>query len=322
MPWADISYGNSLPPQVARGVIWHERFHGLRAVFDSIDGRDFDWIDGTPLKEAVHPDGFETLPSTLASQIGGSKSERRIALVALDSFGPEKDWNDILPVLSSCYDTMVGIFHLERRGLRHHEARFPVEQWLESPSRFCDAVIVTSPALVEADLHVSPSASKEELVGRLTRHLGCALLNPAVSERLVGMGQKGTGPKPRFFALSSLSLETRNDYDLYWMLLITRQADLVWGGGRLGAYIPGAPILHVATAAEDLRSGLVDELRRWLPGSFLTAAVPAATFEKRNCPGLNSLRMITLWPFQLDQIRQRRLLLRGPFDFSRAWSKS
>ena len=142
---------------------------------------------------------------------------------------------------------------------------------------------------------------QRKLVCRLTRHLGCALLNPTFSERLVGTGQNGTGRKPRFCALSSLSLETRDDYDLHWRLLITRQADLVWGGGRLGAYIPGAPILHVATAAEDLRSGLVDELRRWLPGSFLTAAVPAATFEKRNCPGVNPLKMITLWPFQVDE---------------------
>jgi hypothetical protein len=61
MPWADISYANYLPPQVAHGVIWHERFHGLRAVFDSIDGRDFDWIDGTPRQEAAHLDGMGRL---------------------------------------------------------------------------------------------------------------------------------------------------------------------------------------------------------------------------------------------------------------------
>jgi hypothetical protein len=58
-----------------------------------------------------------------------------------------------------------------------------------------------------------------------------------------------------------------------------------------------------ATAADDQHSGLVNELRRSLPGSFFTAAIPAATFEKRNCPGLNSLRMITLWPFQLNKER-------------------
>jgi hypothetical protein len=140
-----------------------------------------------------------------------------------------------------------------------------------------------------------------ELVCRLTRHLGCALLNPTVSERLVGTGQNGTGRKPRFFALSSLSLETRDDYDLNWRLLITRQADLVWGSfGHFGAYIQGEPILHVATAAEDLHTDLVDELRRALPGSLFTAAIPADTFEKRNHLGLNSLTMITLWPFQLD----------------------
>jgi hypothetical protein len=45
-------------------------------------------------------------------------------------------------------------------------------------------------------------------VGRLTRHLGCALLNPAVPERLVCAGQNGNRHNPPFFALSSLSLET------------------------------------------------------------------------------------------------------------------
>ena len=91
------------PPQVARGVIWHERFHGPRAALDYNNGtyQDYDWIDSTPRQEATHLDGIETLPSTLASPIGDGKSKRRVALVALDSFGPEKDWNDILPVLSS-----------------------------------------------------------------------------------------------------------------------------------------------------------------------------------------------------------------------------
>jgi hypothetical protein len=44
------------------------------------------------------------------------------------------------------------------------------------------------------------------------RDLGCALLPPAVLERIVGKGEQGTVRKPRFFALPSLVLQTVDDY--------------------------------------------------------------------------------------------------------------
>jgi hypothetical protein len=59
------------------------------------------------------------------------------------------------------------------------------------------------------------------------RDLGCALLTPAVLDRLVGEGKRGTTRTPRFFALFSLVLETMDDYYLNCDFMIQRQADLV-----------------------------------------------------------------------------------------------
>jgi len=142
MPWSEIGYANNLPPQIARGVIWYETIDAQEAL-DCIDRiyRESYWADGLPRQCAAHFDGAETLSSTLASLIGNSKSERRIALVALDSIGPEKDWAHILPVLSRCYDAVIGICHVERRGLRHQKAclaREFFERHFLNPARLCD----------------------------------------------------------------------------------------------------------------------------------------------------------------------------------------
>lgn len=45
-------------------------------------------------------------------------------------------------------------------------------------------------------------------------------------DRIVGEDERGTVRKPRFFALSSLALETMDDYRLNGDLMIQRQADL------------------------------------------------------------------------------------------------
>jgi hypothetical protein len=78
----------------------------------------------------------------------------------------------------------------------------------------CDAVVLTSSALCERDLRCCARASTEELVGELMRHLGCALLTPAVLEQIVGAGETGPRRKPRLFALASLGLWTMDDYFL------------------------------------------------------------------------------------------------------------
>jgi hypothetical protein len=57
----------------------------------------------------------------------------------------------------------------------------------------------------------------------------------------------------------------------------------------------------IATAAEDLHSDLVDELRRTAGDYFFTTTTPAYEVEKRGHHMFNHLRTITLWPFELDE---------------------
>jgi hypothetical protein len=130
------------------------------------------------------------------------------------------------------------------------------------------------------------------------RHLGCALLIPAVLERIVGAGEKATRSKPRLFALASLALETMDDYHLHCEMFIRRQAALV--RGSFGAGIPDERFLLVATAVEDLHSHLVDEVRRVADGSFFVATTPAYGEENRGYGILNHLQMIPLWPFEFE----------------------
>jgi hypothetical protein len=122
-----------------------------------------------------------------------------------------------------------------------------------------------------------------------------------VLERIVGAGEHGTVRKPRFFALSSLALWTMDDYYMNCDLMIRRQADLV--RGSFGDGIPDERFLLVATAAEDLHSDLVDEIRRAAGGSFFITTTPAYEIEKRGYSILNHLHMITLWPFELDETK-------------------
>jgi len=108
--------------------------------------------------------------------------------------------------------------------------------------------------------------------------------------------------KPRFFALSSLAVETMGDYYIYADLTIRRQADLVRGSFGEGT---GEHFLLVATAAKDLNSGLVNEIRRAAAGSIFTTSTPAYQVEKRDVGFLNMLQMITLWPFEFNEEKLR-----------------
>lgn len=191
-PFCDIAYTQYLPPEIARGAMCYEAFDGAhRPTRETIDRSTKklcrDWI-GRP-RFAAHLDGIETLPSTLRSLIEheGPKSTARTAFISLDSLGPwrEPSWSEVLPAFRSCYDHIIGHFHLSQRGLRQERkllngspltksGRGYFEEFFTDAAAQCDAVILTSPALVESDLRCCPRASTEELVGKLMRHLGCA----------------------------------------------------------------------------------------------------------------------------------------------------
>jgi len=144
-------------------------------------------------------------------------------------------------------------------------------------------------------VRISPDASLEELVGRLARDLGCALLTLVVLDRVVWARQNGAMREPRFFALCGLALETDDDYCNYYQLIMDRQAALV-----AGSFGKNDSCLTVVTAAEEPDWYCLVELRDDLGDSCFTAAVPAVTFQNR-MRSRGSVRMINLWSFRPDK---------------------
>ncbi len=324
-PWCSIPYAKYLPREIPRGAMWYENSGRHRSrTAESID-RSFKNFcsDRSNLRRKIvaHIGGTESLASALRSLIEdqASHAAARTAFLSLnswwaDSIGPYREpvWADVLPAFRSCYDHIIGHFHLPQRGLRQWRqflnSRFGSKreggyfrEFFTAAAMQCDAVILTSSALAESDLCCCSSDSTEELVGKQMQHLSCALLTPAVLERLVGPVENGLFRKPRFFALATLTLATMDDYYIYADLLIRRQAELV--RGSFGEGILERSLL-VVTAAEDLHSDLVGELRQAAGGSFLTATRRAYEIEKRNSL-LNLLQMITLWPFEFDEDKLR-----------------
>jgi hypothetical protein len=321
-PLSDIAYTQYLPREIARGAMWYEASDRpscptLEAIDRSFRHHCFDWAD-RPRRFAVHLDGIETLSSTLRSLIedGTSSLPARTAFLSLDSIGPlrEPGWADVLPAFKSCYERIIGHFHLEQRGLRQwrqflnghfgseNEGGYFQEFFTDAAVQ-CDAVVVTSPALIESDLNCCPRASTEELVGELMRHFGCALLTPAVNDQIVGGSENRGARNPRLFALASLTLETMDDYYIHFPRMIRRQADLI--RGSFGDAIPGERFLLVATAGEHLCSDLVDEIRQTVGTSFFTTTTPAYEVDKRGYGILSLVQLIALWPFDFDEAKLR-----------------
>jgi hypothetical protein len=304
-PFSDVDHFCHLPPEIARGVMWYEETSAdcvtAAAAARFFETARLDWTD-SPRRYAFHAGSAEDLRFTLRSLVGNEGP--RTTLVSLDSLGPRREpgWADLLPEFRSCYDRIIGHFHLTERGLLRE--RESIERTFGSgyfrecfirAAEQCDAVILTSAALAEADLRCSPSASTGELVGNLVRQLGCALLTPAVLNRIARSPESPR--KPRLFALGSLSLWTMDDYYINGGLLLGRQRDLI--DGSFGASIPDEDVLLVATAVEDIHSPLVEEFRRSTGKSFFTTAMHAREFGMGTDSSLNTLRLGVLWPFAL-----------------------
>jgi hypothetical protein len=265
----DIDHNRYLPRQVASGYIFHENSPtaaqlNAQRLADEAAAEAGELTVGEPdaRRRFASPVKAGSLASELRSLVQDRPVGSRTAFIALDSLGPldEPSWADLLPSFRESYDRIIGHFHLERRGLRQWktwlDTSFPDKNGKSFFGSFfvgaamqCDAVILTSPALAECAIHCCPRASTEELVGELMRDFGCALLTPAVRDRIVGADAPGPLRKARFFALSSMGLETMDDYYLNSHLLLHRQAELVCGG--FGDAIPDERALLIATAAED-----------------------------------------------------------------------
>lgn len=316
-PFCDIAYEQYLPREIARGKMWYEALgqpdrSTSEAIDRSIKYHCRAWA-GRP-QMAAHVDCIQTFSSTLRTLIEdeAANSTARTAFLSLDSLGPsrEPNWAEVLPAFRSCYDRVVGHFHLPQRGLRqwrkflnghfHSESgRGYFAEFFTDAAVQCDVVILTSTALVESDLSCCPRASVEELVSELMGHLGRALMAPAALERIVGAHEHRVG-EPRFFALASLALETM---DNSCGLVMRRQAELV--RGAFGDQIPGQHPLHVATTAEDMRSHLLNHISEANMVSLFPTAASTNEIEKRQHGNLDQLQLLTLWPFEFNETKLR-----------------
>ena len=214
-PFGDIAYTEHLSPEITRGAMWYDAFDQPDCQTHEVIGRSFQ----KPRQCASCSNSFDAVSSALRYLLenDASNSTARTAFLSLDSLSPspmrEPSWADVLPSFRSCYDHIIGHFHLPQRGLRQYRTflnahfgsqneRGYFQEFFTDAAMQCDAVILTSSALCERDFRCCPYASTEELVGKLMRQLGCALLTPAVLERVVGAGEAKTPRKPCLFALA------------------------------------------------------------------------------------------------------------------------
>lgn len=323
MDWAPMHFAEHLPSQVSRGLIAHHDF-GARTcdpheVVDPLD-RAFEncarkWIEPEQLDRfTLNLDvGVEDFLPLLTSFVGGKGTTKRTALVDIDSrtiSGREIRWRHILPAFVRCYDFVIGLCHFEQRGLRQERARLDrifgeshFRQNVLEPASLCDALIVTSAGLIESDTGLSSHASTEALVGELMRRLGHAMLTRKLLDRIVG--PRGAKQRPRFFALSSATLNAPFEPILHLQMMLDRQSAFV--SGSFDPLAVDELPLFIATSRDDdpdLWMPATDTFCRaaWMscydvcPDVFETVQAPRYSGGAR-WPG--ALDLITLWPFKV-----------------------
>jgi hypothetical protein len=321
-PFCDIAHAAHLPPEIARGTIWHERMEdaempGPEAVSAAFARHGFGSPQAPRRCAACSED---VLADTLMSFVRatGSHGQSRTAFVALDSLGPadEPRWADVLPAFRRCYDRIVGHFHLERRGLRHWkawlDASFPeengrsyFESYFSDAAAQCDAVVLTSPALIETDLHLGAGDPTEMLAGELIGRLGYALLNGDVIAHIAGPANSGPMRKPRLFALGSLTWEAPFDYMWQFWWLLHRQERIA--EGAFGEPPAGEKPLFVVTASENMSDEHIADMLSEESARVLKLPQPTYIPEPMYVP-LDAddyprprLHVATLWPVEFNQ---------------------
>lgn len=200
--YSEINYGNHLPPEIQRTSLFYEscdrKHFSNQTAFSYLDAIPERFVLSSPLGETLDWSvcwDANYLSGSYLSRAGSPSSpkELRTALIAIDSKGrspSEPEWAEMLPDFRRTYERIVGLCYLPQRDPARSKAH--LDAVLPAAYR-CDAVIVTTRALVETD----PRASPETVVGELVRHLGHALLERKFLDRILS----GTKLNPRFFAL-------------------------------------------------------------------------------------------------------------------------
>jgi hypothetical protein len=311
-PLCTVAHAEYLPPEISRSVLWYRptpdrNLHELLEYIDAI-AREYRFagVRG-PRTFAVHFEGLDTLSSLLKSVVPDQRltAASRMAFLDLDSKSTapgEPNWDQIIPALADCYERIIGHYHLEQRGLRHHYALldplYPEQKkCIRNTISQCDAVIFTSPNLVETDINLSAYASTEALVGQLLQRFGHALLDTNILEQIAPIGNGEIERKSRTFALGSVtSTALAPEVDLR---ALARQRELVTGSFGERPY--ERPLL-IATLTDDASAEVIRNQLRGTNFLFLKA-----TNSNRLCGGdpLEPLELLTLWPF--DAASDRRV---------------
>ena len=178
-PLGDIDYRRHLPAEIARaaisfGLVEPSDCRRPETIEENLRREWGGWSE-KPRRYGACSNDIKALAASLRVLIGSEESTARTALLALGSQGyywPEPAWAKVIPAFRSCYNHIIGHFHLERRGLRQWReslnASFPegyFQEFFTDAAMQCDAIIVTSPALCEIDVRCCPGALSEELAG-------------------------------------------------------------------------------------------------------------------------------------------------------------
>jgi len=320
-PFCDIRHADYLPRAIVRGVLWYNyaeypycmRKPEVLDYIDSVFRQDrSDWLNN-PRQFAEHSGETGNLSSPLLSLLAETNPNKRglrVALIALHSQSlcpMEPDWADMLPALRRCYDRVIGHFHLERRGFRQWKAWLKrpnsgsyFEHFFSKAATQCDAVVFTSPALVETDLGLCPGASTEMLAGEQMRRLGYALLKREVIEQIVC--EDKVRP-PRFFALGSATLRAPFDPLLQFHWTLRRQRELVSASfGQL--LVDDLPLIAISIEETDELACIAKRTGYSERSEIMTVKGPRYQGGGRHKPG--ALDAIALWPFELDGIEQEK----------------
>jgi hypothetical protein len=326
-PLAAISLADYLPSEISRGVLWFDGFGQDKTFAEQLEYIDsvhnehnYAWIEEPRFVAACLNDN-NLLSSTLRSLIADDRSAHallRTTLLHLDSMSPatnEPEWAQIIPALAPCYDRIVGYYDMQERGLRHLRAWWDDNEnqpsWEKSyfkqsicdPASQCDAVVFISPALIETDPGLCPSASTETLAGELIRRFGYAALDRAVFNEIVGSEDGRMKRRPRLYALASVTIETPGWHHFIAIRkILDRQRRLVSGSfGDLA--LDGTPIVVAITVRDQqLRRPFIYEYRD--PSGKLKSCfeVRVPTYQS---PDDDTLKLIALWPFKLDAVEEK-----------------
>ena len=316
-PFCEIHHADYLPVEIARGVLWHE-YEGYASeqeaalkYVDAVFKQERSEWRTDPRQFVEHLGGTETLSSPLPILVRKSTAwclGGRTALLALDSWAPsstDPDWADMLPAFRCCYDRVIGHFHLDRRGFRHWKTCLTQDQFgpfgagyfdrfFSQAAAQCDAVVFTSPSLVEHDYMRSPYASTEALVGQLMQQLGHALLDDNTLQQIVPIREDGIRNPPRAFALASVTCTV--DQPFVQLSHLCRQRELITGSFGDRKYM--RPMLIATFDSEvEILAGLISDQVLGTDFMFLR---PTNSNRLRGGNPYEPLDLLTLWPFDAE----------------------